>query len=263
MPNIVGFLYIHEDMGVLIFNIFYYLIILVAVTVYLIATLVVFPFTVPFDPSRRAVHEISRGISMIFFRTAPMWHTRVEGLENVDKNKVYVIVLNHRSMVDIPMLYWLPLNFRWISKSSARKIPFIGPYMWLHGDILIPLDKPRKAAAMAMTDGVMWLKDRKVCVSVFPEGTRSKTGEIGRFKPTAFALAREAGVAILPVVLDGSDVAGKNGRLPWRHTFTVRVLPAVSAEKVATRDPREIMEETRERMISAKQLIINRMNKNS
>jgi 1-acyl-sn-glycerol-3-phosphate acyltransferase len=124
----------------------------------------------------------------------------------------------------------------------------------LHGDILIPLDKPRKAAAMVMNDGTMWLRERKVCVAIFPEGTRSKTGETGRFKPAAFALAKEAGVGILPVVLTGSRVMGKHFKLPWKHDFGVQVLSPVSAEEVARRDPKEVMEEVRERMIAAQEL---------
>jgi 1-acyl-sn-glycerol-3-phosphate acyltransferase len=75
---------------------------------------------------------------------------------------------------------------------------------------------------------------------------------MGRFKSGAFSLAREAGVGILPVVVSGSRVVGRRGRLPWRHEFGVRVLPPVSADEVARRDPKEIMEETRERMIKAK-----------
>ncbi len=230
------------------FTVVYYILILVLVTIFLIATLLVYPFTVPFDRTRRAVHEISRGIAQAFFRLAPGWKTRVEGRENVDSTKTWVIVLNHSSMVDIPMLYWLPLNFRWVARDSLLRMPFIGLYMLLHGDILIPRDNLRKAATMVMNDGRMWLFDRRVNVAIFPEGTRSKTGEIGRFKPSAFALAKEAGVGILPVVLSGSKFIGKRGGLPWRHDFRVQVLPPVSAEEVAARDPKEIMEETRARM---------------
>jgi 1-acyl-sn-glycerol-3-phosphate acyltransferase len=236
------------------FSVVYYILILVLVTIFLIATLLVYPFTVPFDRTRRAVHEISRGIAQLFFRLAPGWHTRVEGAENVDRSKVYVIVLNHSAMVDIPMLYWVPLNFRWVSRDGILKIPFIGQFMLLHGDILIPRDKPRKAVAMMMNDGRMWLTQRRVSVAIFPEGTRSKTGEIGQFKTGAFALAKEAGVGILPVVLSGSRVVGKRGKLPLRHDFRVQVLAPVSAEEVAGKDPKEVMEQTRERMIAAQNL---------
>ncbi len=233
-------------------SVLYYLLLVVLVTIFLVATLLIFPFTVPFDRTRRVVHEISRVIALAFFRLPPRWKTRVEGLENVDRSQVYVIVLNHNAMADILMLYWVPLNFRWVSRSGIRKMPFIGQFLMLHGDILIPLDRPRKAAAMVMSKGCKWLVDRRVSVAIFPEGTRSKTGETGRFKPAAFSLAREAGVGILPVVLTGSRVIGKGGRLPWRHDFGVRVLPPVSAEEVAARDPKDIMEEVRNRMINAK-----------
>ena len=233
------------------FTVVYSVLILVLVTIFLVATLLVFPFTVPFDKTRCAVHEISRGIAQACFRLAPGWRTRVEGLEDVDHTKTYVIVLNHSAMADILMLYWVPLNFRWVSKREIIKMPFIGLYLLLHGDILIPRDKPRKAVSMVMNDGKMWLRDRRVNVAIFPEGTRSATGEIGRFKPSAFTLAHEAGVGILPVVLSGSRVIGKGGRLPWKHYFGVQVLPPVSAEEVARRDPKEIMEETRDRMVAA------------
>jgi 1-acyl-sn-glycerol-3-phosphate acyltransferase len=150
------------------------------------------------------------------------------------------------------MLYWVPLNFRWVSKGEIKRMPFIGQFLMLHGDILIPRDNPRKAASMVKNDGKKWLCDRGVSVAIFPEGTRSKTGEIGKFKSGAFALAKEAGVGILPVVLSGSRVIGKGGRMPWRHNFGVQVLPPVSAEEVAKRDPKEIMDEVREKMINAK-----------
>ncbi len=234
------------------FTVLYYVVIFTVVIIFLIATVLVWPLTVPFDPTRRAVHAISRGISMVFLRTPPCWKTRVEGLENIDREQTYVIVLNHRTMVDILMLYWTPMNFRWVSKSKIKKLPLVGQYLMLHGDILIPEGAGREAAKMIMDKGRMWLVERKVCVAIFPEGTRSRTGEIGRFKPTAFALAKEAGVAVLPVVLDGSNVVGRGGRLPWKHNFTVKVLPPVSAAEVAKKDPREVMEETHKRMVEAK-----------
>jgi 1-acyl-sn-glycerol-3-phosphate acyltransferase len=242
-------------MGVFLFNIVYYVLVLIVVVIGLIITVLVYPFAVPFDKKRRVIHEISRGVALFFFVGAPGWKTRVKGLENIERGQTYVIVLNHRSMVDIPMLYWVPLNFRWISKSDNKKMPFIGQFMWLHGDILIPIKKPRKAASLIMHTAPMWLKDRRVCIAIFPEGSRSKTENIQAFKPTAFALAQRAGVGILPVVLGGSKVIGKSGKIPWKHNFTVEVLKPVSAETVAASDPKTLMNETRDRMIEAKKAI--------
>jgi len=234
------------------FTVIYYIYTLLAVVIFLTATLLAFPFTVPFDASRRVVHEISRGISMVFLRTPPFWRTRVRGLENVRRGERYVIVLNHSSMVDILMLYWVPLNFRWISRDEVKRVPFIGQFLMLHGDILIPRDRPREAVEMVMREGVRCLRERGVSVAIFPEGTRSKTGEMGPFKRSAFTLAQEAGVGILPVVLGGSRILGKGGRMPWRHDYSVTVLEPVSAEEVARRDTKEIMEETRARMVEAR-----------
>ena len=97
-------------------------------------------------------------------------------------------------------------------------------------------------------DGKLWLS-RGASVAIFPEGTRSHDGEIHRFKAGAFTLAREAGVEILPVVLDGTTtMIGRNGMFNWRNKLTVSILPPVSAERVAAADPKELMEQVRASM---------------
>ncbi len=83
---------------------------------------------------------------------------------------------------------------------------------------------------MIRDDGAMWLKQRRVCVAIFPEGTRGKTGDMGRFREGAFALAKMAGVEILPVVLGGTADAFKEGKLVRPHTFSLKVLPPVPAD---------------------------------
>lgn len=55
----------------------------------------------------------------------------------MDRKKSYVIVLNHNTVIDIPTLYYIPLNFRWVSKREVFKTPFFGQYLVLHGDICI------------------------------------------------------------------------------------------------------------------------------
>ena len=98
-----------------------------------------------------------------------------------------------------------------------------------------------------INDGKMWL-GRGVSVAIFPEGTRSKTGEIQRFKGGAFVLAKEAGVEILPVVMDGTTNVIKKGFFNWKHLLTVKVLPPISAEKVAATDPSDMAKEVQEMM---------------
>ena len=227
-------------------------------TVMLIVSAVAFLLAYPFDKQRKVVHELSRALVYMFVMLPPLWKRRIEGLGNIDKNKPYVIVINHQSMVDVMMLYLVPMIFRWVSKREVYRIPFIGRFLMLHGDIAIDRKQGSKAMRMVMEQGKMWL-DRGVSVAMFPEGTRSKDGEIHRFKAGAFALAKDAGVAILPVIMDGSSSMIKPSKMMnWRNEFIIKVLPAISAEQVAATDQNELMEQTREMMVEALAQIRNK-----
>ena len=206
----------------------------------------------PFDKRRKVVHEISRWLCYSWWYVPLTWRRKIEGLENVDKKKPYVIVLNHNSMIDIVSLYFVPLNFRWVSKQEVFRLPYIGPMLWMHGDIAIKRGRATESMRKVVNDGKMWL-GRGVSVAIFPEGTRSKTGEIERFKGGAFALAKEAGVEILPVVLDGTTkiFKPKSFWVNWKHLLTVKVLPPIPAEKVAATDTSELANEVREMMAEA------------
>ena len=220
-------------------------------TVMLLLSAVAFVVTIPFDKQRKVVHELSRALVYMFIMVPPLWKRRVEGLENIEKDKPYVVVINHQSMVDIMMLYLVPMTFRWVSKREVYRIPFIGRFLMLHGDITIDRKQGSKAMRKVMEQGKMWL-DRGVSVAMFPEGTRSKDGEIHRFKAGAFALAKDAGVAILPVIMDGSSTLIKPSKMMnWRNEFIIKVLPAISTEQVAATEQSELMEQTQATMIEA------------
>lgn len=89
-------------------------------------------------------------------------------------------------------------------------------------------------------------------MAIFPEGTRSKDGEIGRFKAGGFTLAKEAGVEILPVVMTGTKtLIKKNLAFNWGNRITVRVLPPVPVSEVAAMETHELMQAVRERMCDA------------
>ena len=90
---------------------------------------------------------------------------------------------------------------------------------------------------------------RGTSVIIFPEGSRSRDGEVHNFKEGAFLLAREAGVPILPCVIDGAKTFIKGWRVRC-NTFTVRITPPVPAGKVAETPVREVLAEVRERTVS-------------
>lgn len=229
----------------------YYLFLVLLCTFFMILSALALVVCYPFDRGRRTVHELSRILVRIFFFIPPRWRQQVEGLERIDRRQRYVIVVNHNTVIDIPALYYLPLNFRWVSKREVYKTPFFGQYLFLHGDICINRGRATEAIEQLLREGKMWI-GRGASVAVFPEGTRSKDGQIHRFKAGAFTLAREAGVAILPVVLDGTKTLIRpNALFNWRNRITIRVLPPVSAERVAADDPHELMTEVHDAMSRA------------
>ncbi|WP_300904588.1 lysophospholipid acyltransferase family protein [uncultured Alistipes sp.] len=229
----------------------YYLFLVLLCTVFMILSAVALVVCAPFDRGRRTVHELSRVLVRIFFAVPPRWRQRIEGLEHVDRSRPYVIVLNHNTVVDIPALYYLPLNFRWVSKREVFRVPFFGQFLVLHGDICIDRGRASEAMAQLLREGGKWL-GRGASVAIFPEGTRSKDGEIRRFKAGAFSLAKEAGVAVLPVVLEGTrTLVRPNLLFNWGNRIRIRVLPPVTAEEVAASEVHELMERTHAAMCDA------------
>lgn len=198
-----------------------------------VAICLVWVLTAWWDAPRRVIHGFSRVWALGYFKFVPGWKLRVEGA--VDKNKTYVVVANHRSMLDIVLMYALPLgNFKWVSKKEVYRWPLFGWVLWMHGDIAIERGSAVGVRRM-MREGGRWLR-RGVSVAVFPEGTRNKNQGLGRFREGAFALAREAGVKVLPVVTTGTDTALEGGKLRLKNVFTVKILPPMEPDMERVRD---------------------------
>lgn len=218
----------------------FYIYILVELTLFFLLSCVALVVCFPFDKPRRVVHEISRAICMCFWLVPPTWRRTIRGTENFDEKTPYVITINHNSMADIIALYFLRLNFRWVSKREVFRMPYIGPLLSIHGDIAIDRGRGAESMKKVIEDGKLWVS-RGVSIAIFPEGTRSKDGEIHRFKQGAFVLAKEAGVAILPVVMDGTcDVLKPNWMFNWHHHLKISALKPISAEEVAATDAGEL-----------------------
>ena len=229
-------------------SILYYLFTLLQVSFWFVMSIIVLIITYPFDKSRRWVHECSRCICITLFGVPPFIRRTIDGLENIEKDKPYVMVMNHQSGIDIFAAYKIPLNFRWVSKREVFKVPFVGWLLPIHGDIPIERGNATEAMAKVLREGKMWLQ-RGATIAIFPEGTRSKTGEIGRFKAGAFNLAAEAGVDILPVVMTGTNKMFNGWKVNWRSRVAIRVMPAIKAETVAATDRKELMLQVRESMV--------------
>lgn len=142
----------------------------------------------------------------VFWSRSVLWlllvPIKVTGRENVDPNQSYVFVANHQSFLDVFAVYgWLPNNFKWLMKKELRKIPFVGTACAVAGHIFVDRSNPR-AAMESLTYIKAQLHDG-ISTVIFPEGTRTRTGEMGRFKQGAFKIAMDMDLPIVPISLSG------------------------------------------------------------
>lgn len=141
----------------------------------------------------------------------------------LDRNTSYVFVANHQSAYDIFTVYgYLGHNFRWMMKQSLRKIPLIGYSCEKSGQIYVDNSSP-SATRHTMEEAEKRLAGG-MSIVVFPEGARTHTGKIRRFKKGAYRLAMEFNLPVVPVTIDGAyDVMPRFKKLPHWGTITLTV----------------------------------------
>jgi 1-acyl-sn-glycerol-3-phosphate acyltransferase len=126
-----------------------------------------------------------------------------EGLEHVHPARSYVFMSNHQSVIDTAAIVsTLPFSWRFVAKRELTWIPFFGWALAIGGHVII--DRGRRERAVASLRRAAARIRAGTNVIIFPEGTRSPTGEMGPFKSGGFHLALEAGVPILPITVSGS-----------------------------------------------------------
>ncbi|MBI3584141.1 MAG: 1-acyl-sn-glycerol-3-phosphate acyltransferase [Nitrospinae bacterium] len=134
----------------------------------------------------------------------------VSGIENILKGRPQIFVSNHQGMYDIFVLEgYLPVNFLWIAKESLFKIPIIGWTMRRAGYIGINRTSPKKFLK-SLGKAVDEIRNGKSII-IFPEGTRTRDGNVGRFKKGSLFLIFKTGVPVVPITISGSFDVLKKG----------------------------------------------------
>lgn len=199
---------------------------------FLLAFLVVslvFLITFPFDPYRKAPNAVLKGLAVALLYFNPGWHFHIHGKEKYSSERPTIFVANHQSFFDLPMLYLLPWNMKWVVKESLLYIPLMGWIIWMTGHLSI--DRSRKTALKRLDNLVGPLKAH-IPVMIFPEGTRTTDGRLRPFKNGAFRLAKKYGFCIQPVVLEGGADAlpTHQWRFKPRQNFYISVLDPINPD---------------------------------
>ncbi len=142
---------------------------------------------------------------------------KIFGLENIDEKATYVFVSNHASQFDITVLQWgVPNRLAMIFKKELSKIPVFGWQLKLGPNIMVDRKSP-ESGVKSIEEAKDLMRTKGISVLVFPEGTRSKTGELLPFKRGAFHLAAKVGYPIVPVTIIDSDKIMPKGTFKLRR----------------------------------------------
>ena len=223
-----------------------YLIVLPALAAYItVATLIFVPLTWVIRDIRPIYWASRQGIRLAMLLSGIKVDT--VGLDKAWSQKTAVFVCNHVTNLDPPALFFTLPRVAVILKKELGSIPLLGYVMKL-GSFIYVDRKASNSRHKAMEDAVSTLR-KGISLLIFPEGTRSRTGQMLPFSPGAFTMAIEAGVPILPITIEGARELMPPGTLrikPGRLKLTF--LDPVDTTGLTPADRQALMEQVRGKM---------------
>jgi 1-acyl-sn-glycerol-3-phosphate acyltransferase len=195
------------------------------------------------NPYGRYATAVFRGWARSLLLTAGI-KLEISGLENIEPEKSYILIANHQSHMDIPVLTCvLPVPLRIIAKKELFKIPFLG---WgMKGVGMLSIDRSnRKKSIDTLKEAEEIIKTHVLSILAFPEGTRSDDGKIHPFKKGPFILAINTGLPLLPVSVSGTRKITPKGKISI-HPGRVKVIihPPVSTDNLTLGDRHKLVED--------------------
>jgi 1-acyl-sn-glycerol-3-phosphate acyltransferase len=188
------------------------------------------------DPVHYQTGYLFRKLGNAITRVNPAWHIQISGEIISNPRLPYVVVCNHQSMADIPLISNLPWEMKWLAKVELFRTPVLGWMMRLAGDICVERNNPRSGALALIK--AQHILEQKCSVMIFPEGTRTLDGRVRQFTDGAFHLAIKAKVPILPLAIEGSfNCIPKN---TWKFgkpsDIYLKVLPPIETSTLTIQD---------------------------
>lgn len=202
------------------------------------------------DPAFYNAGYVLRIMGRLFTYVNPFWDIELKGPFPEDPRTPYVVVSNHFSQADPPIISRVPWEMKWVAKKALFDLPFTGWLLKLSGDISI--DRSDKRSRAQVLETAASYLDRDCSVMFFPEGTRSRDGRVHRFSDGSFRLAIKEGVPVLPIAIDGTHDALPKHSIwfnPDVETIRVQVLDPVDTTGYEPQQARELQRRVRARMI--------------
>ena len=129
----------------------------------------------------------------------------INGLKNINLSENYFFIPNHESALDIPLVFAsIPMHVVSVAKIELRRIPFFGWSMIAGGHFFVDRSNNKKAMK-SIEKARISMKKNPRSVFLFPEGTRSQDGMVGKFKKGGLKLAIDLGIPIVPVGIVGTN----------------------------------------------------------
>lgn len=168
----------------------------------------------------------------------------VEGLENIPTTGPVLYVGNHQSNFDIPaILATSPRPVGFIAKQEVAKVGLLKPWVLGIGSQLLPRGETRKALEVVINT-IKFLRKTEHGLVLFPEGTRSSTGEVQEFKPGGLKIATKSGATLVPVAISGTaGVMPKGSKVFYPQHIRVKYLKPYSGEELKNKDTIELANE--------------------
>ena len=187
---------------------------------YGIITIIVFPI----DFTRgKILSKIVKYWARTIFFTAGI-KSKIVGLDNLDNSKNYIFAANHSSSLDIPlMLGYIPFWIVPVSKVELKWIPFLGWAMQMAGHVFVDRSKHERAM-LSIKNIKNSLIKRPRSILLFPEGSRTKDGQVNQFKSGGLSLGIETKIPIAPVAIIGTfDSLKKGSKLFINNLLIIKV----------------------------------------
>jgi 1-acyl-sn-glycerol-3-phosphate acyltransferase len=190
----------------------YYLKAILIILISLPTGFVILPLA-PFDRRGKLAYRVSRLWTWSVLKIGGV-RVRVHGLDRLDPNRPYIFMANHQSNIDIPVLVESLTDYqlRWVAKRELLLIPVFGWALWASKHITI--DRTSPSQAMTSLRKARSMIESGISVVFFPEGTRSRGGDLRPFKRGGFLLAVKTKTPIVPVTIRGSRAVLPRG--DWR-----------------------------------------------